>query len=58
MIRIDGVAMTEKQFEVLLYALEHQVEVEETLENEGDPSDAQALLVLFSHIGQRQGLGL
>jgi len=56
MIRIDGVLMTKAQFEVLLYALEHQVEVEETLENEGDPTNAQALLWLFSHIGQRQGL--
>ena len=58
MIRIDGVLMTKNQFRVLLYALEHQVEVEETLEIEGDPTDAQALLWMFHNMGRVQGLDL
>ena len=58
MIRIDGVLMTKAQFEVLLYALEHQVEVEETLEIEGDPTDAQALFWMFRNMGRIQGLDL
>ncbi len=59
MIRIDGVLMTKDQFEVLLYALEHQVEVDEFFEEDGrEMTDSAKLLTMFKEIGRVQGLDL
>lgn len=59
MIRIDGVLMTEDQYKILLYALEHQVEVDDFFEEDGrEPTDSAKLLIMFQSIGRVQGLDL
>jgi hypothetical protein len=59
MIRIDGVLMTEDQYQILLYALEHQVEVDEFFEEDGkELTDSAKLLTMFKEIGRVQGLSL
>ena len=55
MIRINGVLVTEQQFQILLCALEQQAVQE--FENGEPVENTMMLLRLFESIGASQGLG-